>query len=146
MKRTFLMLSLLIANSAWHVHAESPLPSPLGRLFFTPEKRLALEHQRLSNIQETQTLEGATMSLDGIVQRSSGNSTVWINGRAQNEHDAVLTGVTVHLIPKNPGRAQLSPGEESPTQLKVGEAINRTTGERNDRLGGGIIKTPASRR
>ena len=146
MKHTFLMLCLLIASSAWHVHAESTLPSPLGRLFFTPEKRLALERQRLSNIQETQTLEGATMSLDGVVQRSSGKSTVWINGRAQDEHDGVRTGVTVHLTPKNPGRAQLSPGEESPTQRKVGEAINRATGERNDRLGGGIVKTPASRR
>ena len=56
------------------------------------------------------------------------------------------TGVTVHLAPKNPGRAQLAPGEESPTQLKVGEAINRLTGERNDRLGGGTVKTPTNRR
>lgn len=143
---TFLVLGLLIASSSWHIHAAAPPPSPLGRLFFTPEKRLALEHQRLSNIQETQTLEGATMSLDGIVQRSSGKSTVWINGRAQDEHDAARTGVTVRLTPKDPGRAQLSPGEESPTQLKVGEAINRATGERNDRLGGGIVKTPVGRR
>jgi len=143
---TFFMLCLLIASSSWDSHAQVPLPSPLGRLFFTPEKRLALEHQRLSNIQETQTLEGAIMSLDGIVQRSSGKSTVWINGHAQDEHEAARTGVTVRLTPKNPGQAQLSPGEESPTQLKVGEAINRATGERNDHLGGGIVKTPASRR
>jgi len=147
MKRvTFFMLSLLIASCAWDIHAESITPSPIGRLFFTPEKRIMLERQRLSKIQETQALEGTTMSLDGVVQRSSGKSTVWINGRAQNEHDAVHTGVTVHLAPKNPGRAQLSPGEESPTQLKVGEVINRLTGERNDRLGGGTVKTPTNRR
>ncbi|MDO8314358.1 MAG: hypothetical protein Q7T00_03815 [Rugosibacter sp.] len=147
MKHTHcLMLGLLITSITYPAHAESTTSAPFGRLFFTPEKRLTLERQRLSNIQETQTLEGATMSLDGVVQRSSGKSTVWINGRAQDEHDAVRTGVTVHLTPKNPGRAQLSPGEESPTQLKVGEAINRATGERNDRLGGGVVKTPASRR
>lgn len=140
---TTLYCTLLLACAALPAQAQT---TGLGRLFYTPEKRLALEHQRLSNIQETQSLEGETMSLDGVVQRSSGKSTVWINGRAQDEHDAVRTGVTVHLTPKNPGRAQLSPGEESPTQLKVGEAINRATGERNDRLGGGIVKTPASRR
>lgn len=38
----------------------------------------------------------------------------------------------------------LSPGEEEPTQLKVGEAINRATGERNTRLGGGVVVTPAA--
>ncbi|MDO9448993.1 MAG: hypothetical protein Q7J21_00800 [Rugosibacter sp.] len=147
MKRTYhLMLHLLVTSIIWPAHATSAASTPLGRLFFTPEKRLALERQRLFNIQETQTLEGATMSLDGIVQRSSGKSTVWINGRAQDEHDAARTGVTVRLTPKDPGRAQLSPGEESPTQLKVGEAINRATGERNDRLGGGMVRTPASRR
>ncbi|AJP48728.1 hypothetical protein PG1C_10340 [Rugosibacter aromaticivorans] len=143
MKRAYcLVLGLLVTSTTWPAHAAS---TPLGRLFFTPEKRLTLERQRLSKIQETQTLEGATMSLDGIVQRSSGKSTVWINGRAQDEHDAARTGVSVRLTPKDPGQAQLSPGEESPTQLKVGEAINRATGERNDRLGGGTVKTPASR-
>lgn len=142
-----LMLGLLITSITCPAHAESTTSTPpFGRLFFTPEKRLALEHQRLSNIQETQTLEGTTMSLDGVVQRSSGKSTVWINGRAQEENEAARTGVSVRLTPKDPGRAQLSPGEEAPTQLKVGEAINRATGERNDRLGGGIVKTPASRR
>lgn len=122
----------------------SAIPA-LGRLFFTPEKRAILERQRLSNIHATQSLEGATMSLDGVVQRSSGKSTVWINGQPQNERDAAHTGISVRLSPQNPGHAQLAPGEEPPTQLKVGEAINRATGERNDRLGGGMVRAPARR-
>lgn len=138
-----LAFCLLMTGAALPVHAAT---TSLGRLFFTPEKRIALERQRLSNIQEAQSLEGATMSLDGVVQRSSGKSTVWINGRSQDERDAARTGVTVRLAPKDPGRAQLAPGEDSPTQLKVGEAINRATGERNDRLGGGTVATPAARR
>jgi hypothetical protein len=138
-----LCCALLLAGASLRVQAQT---ESLGRLFFTPEKRLLLERQRASNIQAAQSLEGETMSLDGVVQRSSGKSTVWINGRAQEENEAARTGVNVRLTPKDPGRAQLSPGEESPTQLKVGEAINRATGERNDRLGGGVVKTPASRR
>lgn len=138
-----LCCALLLAGASLPAQAQT---ASLGRLFFTPEKRLLLERQRVSNIQEAKSLEGETMSLDGVVQRSSGKSTVWINGHAQEENDAARTGVNVRLTPKDPGRAQLSPGEELPTQLKVGEAINRATGERNDRLGGGVVKTPASRR
>ena len=118
----------------------------LGRLFFTPERRQALDRQRLSNIQEAQSLEGATLSLDGVVQRSSGKSTIWINGRPQDAYDAAGTGVSARLTPRDPGVAQIVPGEEAPTRLKVGEEINRATGERNDRLGGGLVKTPNQRR
>jgi len=120
------------------------LPS-IGRLFFTPERRVILERQRLTNIQESQTLQGATMSLDGIVQRSSGKSTVWINGHAQHEGEAARTGVTATVTPKNPGSALLAPGEEPASRMNVGEAMNRATGERDNRLGGGAVTGPRNR-
>ena len=34
---------------------------------------------------------------------------------------------------------------EAPARLKVGEAMNRATGERNTRLGGGVVVTPGNR-
>ena len=117
----------------------------LGRLFFTPERRLALERQRTHNVQEAQTLQGTTMSLDGVVQRSSGKSTVWINRQAKNENDGGRTGVSAAVSAKTPGTALLAPGEETPARLKVGEAMNRATGERNTRLGGGVVVTPGNR-
>ena len=114
----------------------------LGRLFFTPERRVALERQRTHNVQEAQTLQGTTMSLDGVVQRSSGKSTVWINRQAQNENDGGRTGVSAAVSAKVPGSAVLAPGDETPARLKVGETINRATGERNTRLGGGTVVAP----
>jgi hypothetical protein len=117
----------------------------LGRLFFTPERRLALERQRTNNVREAQTLQGTTMSLDGVVQRSSGKSTVWINRQAQNENDGGRTGVSAAVSAKTPGSALLAPGEEAPARLKVGEAMNRATGERDTRLGGGVVVTPGDR-
>ncbi len=118
---------------------------PLGRLFFTPERRVALERQRQLNIQETQTLEGATMSLDGVVVRSSGKRTVWVNRRAQHDN-AAPAGVTVDVTRREPGKASLSVGEETPAQLKVGETINRATREKADALGGGQVgKSGAAR-
>lgn len=116
----------------------------LGRLFFTPERRATLERQRAFNIQEAQTLQGNSMSLDGVVHRSGGKSTVWINQKAQTESESPRTGVNALVSPKTPGSALLAPGEEAPAQLKVGETINRATGERNTRLGGGSVVTPAA--
>jgi len=133
-----LLFALLGTVPAWAAE-----PAGLGRLFFTPERRLALERQRTHNVQQAQALQGTTMSLDGVVYRSSGRSTVWINQHAQNEADAKRTGVTATLSPRNPGRALIAPGEDTPAELKVGEAVNRATGERNTRLGGGQVATPS---
>lgn len=131
-------LTLLAPASA----ADAP---ELGRLFFTPERRLALERQRTHNVREAQTLQGTTMSLDGVVQRSSGKSTVWINRQAQNENDGGRTGVNAAVSAKTPGSVLLAPGEETPARLKVGEAMNRATGERDTRLGSGVVVTPGDR-
>ena len=114
----------------------------LGRLFFTPEKRATLDRQRTLNIQEAQTLQGTIMSLDGVVYRSSGKATVWINRQAQVEGDSSRTGVSAVVSPKTPGSAVLAPGEEKPAQVKVGETINRATGKRDTRLGNGVVVTP----
>ena len=104
-----------------------------------------MERQRTFNIQEAKTLQGTSMSLDGVVYRSSGKATVWVNRQAQNESEASRTGVSATVSPKTPGSALLAPGEETPAQLKVGESINRATRERNTRLGGGTVLTPGDR-
>jgi hypothetical protein len=110
----------------------------LGRLFFTPERRATLERQRQLNIQEAQTLEGASMSLDGVVVRSSGKRTVWINSRAQHDQ-AAPAGVTAGIKARQPGQAVLQAGEEAPANLRVGETINRATRESAGGLAQGQI-------
>lgn len=118
----------------------------LGRLFLTPEWRVQLERQRQLNIQETRTLEGSTMRLDGVVLRSSGKSTVWVNNQAQTEN-AAGSGVAVVTRPRQPDRATLAPGGEQPAELKVGQAINRATRETADGLADGAIRVqPAAPR
>ena len=131
-----LSLAVLLALAAGESWAAS-----LDRLFFTPERRAALERQRQLNQQETQTIEGSVMSLDGIVVRSSGKNTVWVNQRPQDER-AAATGVTA-AVGKG-GKAVVTAGEEAPAELRVGESINRATREKNDGLGGGrIVAKPA---
>jgi hypothetical protein len=116
----------------------------LGRLFFTPERRATLERQRTLNVQEAQSLQGTSMSLDCVVYRSSVKATVWVNHQAQTESESARTGVTATISPRTPGSALLAPGQEAPAQLKVGETINRATGERNTRLGSGAVVTPTT--
>lgn len=116
----------------------------LGRLFFSAEKRALLDRQRSQNVHEERTLQGAIMSLDGVVQRAGGKATVWVNGRAQQENDGSRTGLGVAVQAGVPGRALLSPADDLPTKLQVGEAVNRATGERNTRLGAGRVAVHAA--
>lgn len=109
----------------------------LGRLFFTPEKRAALERSRKLNLRQAQQIEGATMSLEGIVRRSDGNGTAWINGRPHNVSDP-RHGVAIGLRPDAAG-ATVSVGDEAPSRLRVGETVNRGTREKRDVLGEGRV-------
>jgi len=124
---------------------------PLGRLFFTPERRLALERQRLLNTQETQSqlTEDSNLTIDGLVRRSSGKSTTWINGAAQHDN-AAPTGVRVDVEKSNPGKITIRAGEEAPASLKVGETFNRATQETQDGIPGKIrihrLKTEATQK
>ncbi len=70
-----------IVGTAMLVPAFAAEAQELGRLFFTPERRAAMERQRTQNVEEARTLQGTTMSLDGVVYRSSGKATVWITSR-----------------------------------------------------------------
>ena len=126
-----------------------PLPAPaeeaLGRLFFTPEKRAALERSRKLNLRQAQQVEGETMSLNGIVRRSDGSGTAWINGRPHYLADP-RHGVAIGLQPDATG-ATVSVGDEAPSRLRVGESINRGAREKNDVAGNARIsvRRPSAR-
>lgn len=117
-----------------------PAPEPLGRLFFTPERRQALDRQRQLNIEDKPVVvDDPTLTINGVVTRSSGRDTVWINGVAQTP-DGVVT-------PKraNPGQLLVQPQGSAALPAKVGETINRNTGETADPLNGGRISRRSSR-
>ena len=135
-----IILFLVASTPSWAQSSTAP-----GRLFFTPEKRAALDRQRQLNVEVVQAIEGETLSLDGIVQRSDGQRTVWINRRAQSETDTRTGGMAVKTRPRHPGEAELIISEQGGTRLKVGETVNRSTGEYDNRLGGGKLEARPSR-
>lgn len=80
--QTFLAALLLALSTTGAASAQAP-SEPLGRLFFTPEQRAALDRQRHApppSLSPAPTANEAPASFDGMVQRSSGRNTVWING------------------------------------------------------------------
>lgn len=130
------MLLLLIA-------AASPAQAQeLGRLFFSPERRAALDRARQFNVQsQQQVAEGNTLALSGLVQRSSGKRTVWVNGVPIHENSVTDVRV-VGVAPR--GAVSLIPGDQTLTRITVGTAVNRSTGERQDALNGGSVKVRPS--
>ena len=111
----------------------------LGRLFFTPERRQTLDRQRQLNIQETQEIPAdPTLTINGVVTRSGGKRTVWINGVAQNDNEKP-SGVAVMPNRKEPGKVVVQSADTAPANAKVGDTVNRNTGEATDLLGGGRI-------
>lgn len=136
--------SLFLQGASCHAEPAAATEPALGRLFLTPEWRGALERQRQLNIQQTRSLAGDTVRLDGIVVRSSGKSTVWVNNRPQTESSRD-SGVTAATSRRQPGRAAVSTGAEPPVDLKVGVTLNQATGEKSGGLASGEIRVRPAR-
>ena len=71
----FLLLAILASNS---------FSDEIGRLFYSPEQRASLEKYRLQ--QRTQQgraipIISKPITYDGVVIRSDGHATQWINGK-----------------------------------------------------------------
>ena len=84
----------------------------LGRLFFTPEQRAALDARRKARVPDKPATAAVTESpvsrVDGAVQRGGGKSTVWVNGETIPENSQGADGARVTPRSPNPGRANAS--------------------------------------
>lgn len=111
----------------------------LGRLFFTPERRQQLEHQRQFNIEEhSEAADDPTLTINGVVTRSSGKRTVWINGTPRNENEEAA-GIRVIPARRHPGKVVVQSGESLGSSVEVGSTLNQDTGVASDVLNGGAI-------
>lgn len=137
-------LLLLVAASIALVPAARA--QELGRLFFTPDQRAALDARRKARVPDKPAAAAAspTTRLDGYVQRSGGPSTVWVNGEGQLETspDAPRIGATR----RDDGRVSVPVGEGGArVGLRPGETLDRGTGEVRDLIGDGEIRVKRSK-
>src|SRR4051812_23746051 len=92
MRPLVLLLGLVAAHAAWAAQ-------PIGRLFFTPAERAALDASRVQKPvpqaaaaqQEAAAARppSQTITYSGIVRRSDGKSTLWLNNKPVDEKDAL---------------------------------------------------------
>ncbi len=140
-RRLALLTALAAIASLWPVQSQA---EDLGRLFFTPERRQALDRQRQLNIQDKQEIPVApTLTINGVVSRSSGKRTAFVNGVPIDENQ-MKDGLAVSNTRKAPGKVTVRPLDAPVAQAKVGDTINRNTGEATDLLGEGSITIKTS--
>jgi hypothetical protein len=112
----------------------------VGRLFFTPDQRAALDARRKARVPDKPAavvVASPTTRVDGYVQRSGGRSTVWVNGEALPESGAEAPRVGPRVsIPLGEGGRRAG--------LKPGEVLDRGTGEVRDVIGDGEIRVQRS--
>lgn len=116
-----------------------PPPAP-GRLFFSAERRQALDQQRRTKQYQETVVEGDTLTLDGVVTRSSGKWTLWINGSPVTEKDSTSVGAAPIAGEPGQGRIQASGDLAGSSNLIVGNGIDRSTGSSTSLLGDGAIR------
>ncbi|KAB8045481.1 MAG: hypothetical protein RSF79_03500 [Janthinobacterium sp.] len=129
-----LILCVLLAGAALTARAQSP---QLGRLFLSPEQRAQLDAQRYGPPAPDPAMAAPAppppppppappVELNGVVQRSSGRSTVWLNQEVQNEpHNRLASGKpgTLTLRLSNGQVVLLKPGQRyDPASGTVSEA------------------------
>ncbi len=132
---------LLPALLACQLHAAPATAQQLGRLFFTPEQRAALDARRAARLPDkpAAAAESPTTRVAGYVRRSSGKSTVWVDGEPLPE-GLQLEGLRVRRG-NDPTKVTVSVGEDGRrVELRVGETLDRGTGEVKDVIGDGEVR------
>jgi hypothetical protein len=101
----------------------------LGRLFYTPEQRDALDARRRARVPDTPAatpiVVSPTTRLDGFVRRSDGRSTVWVNGGTADDTRPQADGSVSVVVGESGARVRLKPGQ----------VVDRSSGEVTDVLG-----------
>lgn len=116
----------------------------LGRLFFTPEQRAALDARRKARVPDkpaaAPVADAPVTRVNGAVQRGGGKSTVWVNGETIPEN---AQGDGARVLPNgpDPGRVSIPAGEGARRyDLRVGESLDRGSGEVRDIIPEGEVK------
>jgi hypothetical protein len=140
-------MTRLLLLAALALPPASAQAQELGRLFFTPDQRAALDARRKARVPDkpaATTVISPTTRLDGYVKRSDGPSTVWVNGEGllETSPEAPRIGATR----RDDGRVSVPVGESGArVGLKPGEVLDRSTGEVRDVIGDGEIRVQRSK-
>ena len=123
-------------------HAVCAGAEPLGRLFFSPDERAMLDRMRQKNGGSTVTAT-EQVTLNGIVRRSSGKTTAWINQVPQNENETPQ-GIAVQQGKTSKPSALLLLPSGRQVNLKAGQTFDTTKGKVREGYENATGSTPQS--
>jgi hypothetical protein len=110
---------------------------PLGRLFFTPAQRGSLDVARSQRTRATVATEKTdeeraplpeVITYGGVVQRSDGKTTVWINNRAMHDKAAAEGAPAVSRVRPDGAVSLRVPQSDRSVDLKVGQSVEIVSG------------------
>lgn len=141
--KTFIALSVTMCCCNVHAADDS-----LGRLFFTPEQRAALEKLRYqkpvevkipeiiseepppTQPQEAENPAVGNIQVNGLVYRKNGKSTAWINRVSSYEGDLANEYVQIDADNIKPDDVEIViPVNDTRVNLKAGETFDPETDE-----------------
>ncbi len=103
---------------------------PVGRIFFSPEQRIQLDALRTKKAVASPVRDEPipeTVTYNGIVRRSDGKTTVWINDEALSETSLLNKQSLVGKVGRD-GRILLQ-ASQAAIQLKVGQSATVFSGK-----------------
>ena len=106
---------LVCALSAHIGPAHAAADDALGRLFHSPQKRAVLDELRILNISTAGEASSEYLRVDGIVRRTNGPNTLWINGQVQNDKAPVAR--------TRRDSVEVVVGDGRRIEIKVGETL-----------------------
>ena len=146
MRRVLLVLAGLAAAGAACAAQTGPAPaaanaqagrSAIGRLFYTPAERAALDVARVQKPAAPAAAQEApeappppqVVSYGGLVRRSDGRAMLWINNRLVDEKEA-LAGIHLKGKVRSDGAVTLQVPETGRSiEIKVGQSVEIQTGK-----------------
>ena len=122
-----LALLLTLSTTAFHALAQSS--ENLGPLFFNAAERRAIVEERVGPAEQEKPPSIVTLS--GVLVRSDGKGTAWINGKAVPEGHSPFPGIPVTI---RPGHISIKN-----QAVRPGEMLDLTNSHRVDTLAAGSV-------
>ena len=110
---------------------------PMGRLFFTPAQRTSLDiarNQRARNTLATERTEeqaapvAQSITYGGMVRRSDGKNTVWLNNQPVHDREPVGGSAIVGQIRPDGSVTLQNPQSGRSVELKPGQSVELLSG------------------
>jgi len=128
------LAALLLAIAPTAMAQKVPAADFAGRLFFTPEQRAQLDILRTQRAVATKVRDEPVpefVTYSGIVRRSDGQATVWVNGELLTEAELRNKQSIIGRIGRNGQILVQTPqaGDTTQVQLKVGQSAELLSGQ-----------------